>query len=79
LTKPIYSPEFRAKVALTALIDEKLNAEIFQEFDLEPSQVKEWVFQLIDAAPGVFAAIDAKKPKKESTTAKAIRDLIGRN
>jgi transposase-like protein len=79
LSKPIYSPELRAKIALTALLDDKVTAELCQQFDVDSSLVDEWVLQLFDGAPEIFAALDAKKPKKESTTTKAIRDLIGRN
>lgn len=79
MSKQTYSPELRAKVALTALLDDKQTAELCEKFNVDSAQVDEWVIQLFDGAPGIFAALDAKKPKKESTTTKAIRDLIGRN
>jgi transposase-like protein len=79
LSKPIYSPELRAKVALTALLDDKQTAELCEKFNVDSTQVDEWVIQLFDGAPGIFAALDAKKTVTKSTIGKAIRDLIRQN
>jgi transposase-like protein len=72
-----FSSEFKAKVALAALRDDKSMAELCKEFDLQPDQITEWRLQLQDGAPDIFQAIKAKKPRKQSEGAQALWVLIG--
>ena len=49
-----HNPEFKARVALAALREDKTLAQLCQEFDLHPNQITEWKRQLVDHAAGAF-------------------------
>ena len=41
-TRRVFNAEFKAKVALAALQDDKTLAELCQQFQLHPTQIVEW-------------------------------------
>ena len=43
-----HKPEFKARVALAALREDKTLAQLCQEFDLHPNQITEWRCQLAE-------------------------------
>lgn len=45
-----HSPAFKAKVALATLKGEKTLAEVAQQFDVHPNQIKQWKDQLLAGA-----------------------------
>jgi transposase len=49
-----HSAEFKARVALAALRDDKTLAQLCQEFDLHANQIAEWKRQLIERAAHAF-------------------------
>jgi transposase-like protein len=49
-----HSPEFKAKVALAAVLNEGTLAELGKRFDVHPAQVTGWKEQLLRAAAEVF-------------------------
>lgn len=51
-----HSAVFRAKVAIEAMADGKIIAEIAQKLDVHPNQGTEWRRQLLARAAGVFGA-----------------------
>jgi transposase-like protein len=55
-TRRVFNPEFKAKVALAALREDKTLAELCQQFELHPTQIVEWKKQLLSSAAGVFGA-----------------------
>jgi hypothetical protein len=49
-TRRTHSPAFKAQVALSALREDKMMAELCKEFELHASQVIEWKRQLLEGA-----------------------------
>ncbi len=53
-TRRNHGSALKAKVALAAIKDEKTVVEPAQQFDVNPSQIKQWKVQLLEGAAGVF-------------------------
>ncbi|MFT4574412.1 MAG: transposase, partial [Candidatus Azotimanducaceae bacterium] len=49
-----HKPEFKAKVALTAIQGDLTMAELIKKFDVHANQVTEWKKQLLNGASDVF-------------------------
>ena len=49
-----HSAEFKARVALAAMREDRTMAELCQEFDLHTNQIAEWKRQLIERAVEAF-------------------------
>jgi len=49
-----HTPEFKARVALAALREDKTMAQLCQEFDLHANQITEWKRQLVEGAAQAF-------------------------
>jgi transposase len=50
----VHTPEFKARVALAALREDKSLAQLAEEFELHPTQIVEWKKQLVEHAGTVF-------------------------
>lgn len=53
-TRRVFNAEFKAKVALAALREDKTLAELCQQYELHSSQIIEWKKQLLANVVGVF-------------------------
>jgi transposase len=51
-----HTPEFKARVALAAIRDDKTLAQLCEEFDLHANQISEWKRQLVERASAAFDA-----------------------
>ena len=49
-----HSPEFKAKVSLTAIQGDLTMAELVKKFDVYANQITDWKKQLLSNAPDVF-------------------------
>jgi transposase-like protein len=59
-----HSSGFKAKVALSALREDKTLSELAAQFDVHPNQISDWKRQLQDKAAGVFGGSDEKENEK---------------
>ena len=70
-----FSTDFKVKVALEALKEQKTTAELAAQFELQPSQIQLWKKQFLENANAVF---ESKKPdsgKKEELESKLYEQI----
>lgn len=64
-----HKPEFKAKVALTAIAGELTMAEMLKKFDVHANQIAEWKKQLLSSAPDIFGKSVERTEKSEELIA----------
>ena len=57
-----HSAGFKAKVALSAMREDKTLSELSEQFDIHPNQIADWKRQLQEKAAGVFGGQEEKEP-----------------
>jgi len=72
-----HSAEFKAKVALAALREDRTLAELAQQYDLHPNQIQSWKRQLLESAGEVFGRGDRRKAKSEAERIAALQAKVG--
>ncbi len=72
-----YSPEFKAKVALEALKEEKSLAELAAQFDLHPNLISKWKRQALDGLVSIFSSSREPKSKDYEAQIKQLQAKIG--
>ena len=70
-----HTAAFKAKVALAAVKDEKMLAELAEQFDVHPNQITQWKSQLQEGAAGVFG--EARTEQAAPVDLKALHAKIG--
>ena len=66
-----YSPEFKAKVALLAIKNEETIAQLAGRYEVHPTVIHAWKWNLLDGAEDLFA----KGHKKENQTDAKVDEL----
>jgi transposase-like protein len=74
------SPDFKARVALEAAEGHKTASEIAQEFQVYPTQIRQWKRQLLDNVPELFesTAARARRTPSAEEVAAPLYEEIGR-
>jgi len=70
-----HSPEFKAKVAIEALKEQKTISELAQLYEIHPNQISTWKKEFLENASQVFDKVH-KKPKEDENIAK-LYEAIG--
>lgn len=55
MTRKSYSAEFKAKVALEAIKNDKTIAEISSKYEVHPTQIQKWKVELEKQATSIFS------------------------
>jgi len=76
--RKVYTPEFKAKVALEALKGVKTVNEIGQEYGVHPVQVGQWKKALQDQASRLFEGRRGPKPVAEHRQPDKLYSEIGK-
>jgi transposase-like protein len=53
--RKLYSPQFKAKIAIEAIQGQKTTPELASQYDVHPTMINTWKRQLIDQASELFA------------------------
>lgn len=73
-----YSAEFKAKVALEALREQRTLSELAAEFQIHPNQIVEWKKQLLEHSAEAFSVHSAKEAKERDKLEEQLYQQIGR-
>jgi transposase-like protein len=75
-----YTPEFKAKVVLQVLREEKTLGEIAADNELNPNQIRNWKREFMENAPKIFSeSRDAKEIKaKEKEMEEDYQELLAK-
>jgi transposase len=76
--KTRYSADFKAKVALEALREQRTMSELASEFAIHPNQIVEWKKQLLDRSPEIFSTYIGKSDKEHEKLEDCLYQQIGR-
>ena len=76
-TRKRYSSEFKAKVALEAIKNQKTLTELSNQFQLHPNQIIRWKKQLLDEAQNIFSIKPNNSQQKQQELEAQLYQQIG--
>lgn len=72
-----HTPEFKAKVALEAIREQKTSGQIASEFEVHPTQVSQWKKDAIEYLSGAFTDRRSVKNPDEEALKEKLYSQIG--
>jgi len=72
-----YSPQFKAKVALEALKEEKSLSELATKFDVHPNLISKWKRQALDGLISIFSGAKESDSKDYEAQIRRLQAKIG--
>lgn len=76
-TRKKYSGEFKSRVALEALREQKTTNEIAARYGVHPSQVTTWKKQALEEMPQIFSEGRGRVEKEDEALKAALYQQIG--
>ena len=76
-TRRKFSAEFKAKVALEAIKNEKTLAELSHQFEINPVTISKWKNEFLERMAVIFENGSAKNPKEKSPDIDQLYAQIG--
>lgn len=73
-----FSAKFKFQVALEALKEQKTISEIASQYEVHPTQVKQWKKQLQEGGPEVFSEGSQKAEQAQAEVEANLYEQIGR-
>jgi len=64
-TKNVYSSDFKAKLALLAIREDKTIPELASEYSVDPKSIRDWKKEFLENASFIFDRKRESKPYKE--------------
>lgn len=72
-----YSAEFKAKVALKAIREQRTVNEIASEYGVHPTQIAHWKKEVQEGLTGIFSGEIVKKTEQEEELKEKLYSQIG--
>ena len=76
-TRRNFSAEFKAKVALEALVGDKTLAELAAKHDVHPNMIAQWKRQAKENLPAVFSKSNSRSAADREAEVKSLHAKIG--
>ncbi len=76
-TRRNFSAEFRAKVALEALVGDQTMAELASKHGVHPNMIGQWKRQAKEGLPGLFAKKTSGEARDREAEVKTLHAKIG--
>ena len=72
-----YAPEYKAKIVIEAIREQKTLNELGHEYGPHPVQISQWKKQVLDGIPGLFADRRATSQVEEEVLKARLYQQIG--
>lgn len=70
-----YGTQFKAKVALAAVREDRTVAELAGQYEVHPSQIGQWKKQLLEGMPAIFSRPGGRDQQQEELTARLYQQI----